>query len=75
MKYKPKHSTLAKIWGRLGENAVFPVTPSSMDSSSWKLRVLRHSGPEEGEGDRVRAAANGTSKAGVESGPVPLPLS
>ena len=28
MKYKPKHSTLAKIWGRTGENAVFPVTPS-----------------------------------------------
>ena len=28
MKYKAKHSTLAKIWGRTGENAVFPVTPS-----------------------------------------------
>ena len=29
MKYKAKHSTLAKIWGRTGENAVFPVTPST----------------------------------------------
>ena len=28
MKYKPEHSTLAKIWGRTGENAVFPVPPS-----------------------------------------------
>ena len=24
-----KHSTLAKIWARTGENAVFPVRPSS----------------------------------------------
>ena len=28
MKYKPNESTLAKIWGRAGENAVFPVPPS-----------------------------------------------
>ena len=31
MKYKPKHSTLAKIWRRIGENAVFPVPPSNED--------------------------------------------
>ena len=28
MKYKPKHSTLAKIWRRIGENAVFTFPPS-----------------------------------------------
>ena len=51
MKYKAKHSTLAKIWGRTGENAVFPVTPST---DSW----FGESGVKTGRGIREAALAS-----------------
>ena len=41
MKYKAKHSTLAKISGRTGENAVFPVPPSSGGKAAGKYDRLR----------------------------------
>ena len=40
MKYKPNHSTLAKIWGRTGENAVFPIIPSTIRAGCIQRTVL-----------------------------------
>ena len=51
MKYKPKHSTLAKIWERTGENAVSPVTPSNEWGAGGHLLVVQN-GFLQGDNDR-----------------------
>ena len=45
MKYKPKHSTLAKIWGRTGENAVFFVPPSTIYAYTIAVGVASSAPP------------------------------